>query len=101
MAGMTIVHNDGSREYIPDARSLSEQRAAAKAEMRMHATNAIQRDWPTWRQINAALGIYGVTGHLACQKFIEGVRSETDRLDAKIDAADAKGLDALNLNPWG
>lgn len=101
MAGMTIVHNDGSREYIPDARPLSEQRAAAKAEMRLHATNAIQRDWPTWRQINAALGIYGVTGQLSCQKFIEAVRAETDRLDAKIDAADARALDALNLNPWG
>ncbi|MBJ7446864.1 MAG: hypothetical protein JHC81_04955 [Brevundimonas sp.] len=101
MPGTTIVHADGTREYIADPRSIEEQRAAAKSEMRQHATAALLAVWPSWKQTNAALGVYGEEGRLACQAAIMAVRAETDVLDAAIDASDALGLDVLNLNPWG
>lgn len=33
MAGITIVHADGSREYVPDPRPLAEQKAARLQEL--------------------------------------------------------------------
>ncbi len=74
-------------EVTPDLRPMNEQRASRKAEARAFASGQIETVWPSWKQVNAAMGIYGDAGKTSCAQHIATWRAWVDQIDVLIDAA--------------
>lgn len=83
---------DPVRIYADHARPL--QREVVRAEV----TAEIDATWPSWKQQNAALGIYSEAERAACVAFIQSMRERVDECDALIDqAGSAEAVRAITL----
>jgi putative heme iron utilization protein len=68
-------------QVIEDTRSPQKIAIEARASARASATHAIENEWPMWKQINCALGVYGSEAIEACRVFIANEISKVDTID--------------------
>lgn len=80
---MTTYWADGRVTYG----TIEEHRTQRKEELRINASAMIESVYPTWKQINIALGIGGTQDKTPLTSLIKRIQAVVDAKDLEIDAA--------------
>lgn len=83
--GVTEAQFRDALKLDPAAIHRAKEGEAEKRRVREVASAKIEKTWPLWKQINAALGVYGPQKQAECRDFIKAEIVLVDAEDAKIE----------------
>lgn len=82
--GVTEAQFRDALKLDPAAIHRAKEGEAEKRRVREVASARIEKRWPLWKQINAALGVYGPQKQAECRDFIKAEIALVDAEDARI-----------------